>query len=196
MYVTDGSASHPHSERFPPHVLRVVREREARVALRVLGIETEPAFLGVPDGSAGNLRGDERERVVGALAAALAGSRCELVFGPWPREPHPDHAAAAALLGAALARCARPPELWTYAVWLEEFGTAADRPAADVPFIDVALDPRERALKRAAILAHRSQTSDLIDDDPTGFRISADLLDRWVRRDERFWRISPAAAVG
>jgi LmbE family N-acetylglucosaminyl deacetylase len=160
----------------------------------VLGIATEPTFLRVRDGAAGDLRADERERVVGALA--LVACRCELVFGPWPREPHPDHAAVATLLGAALARCLRPPELWAYAVWLEEFGTAADRPGTDVPFIDVVLDSRERALKRAAILAHRSQTSDLIDDDPTGFRISGELLERWLSRAERFWRISPATAVG
>jgi len=194
VYVTDGSASHPHSERFPPHVLRDVREREARDGLRLLGIGVEPTFLRVRDGTAGNLRGDERERVVSALALVVC--RSELVFGPWPREPHPDHAAVATLLRSALTRCSRPPEVWAYAVWLDEFGTAADRPGPEVPFIDVALDARERALKRAAILAHRSQTSDLVDDDPTGFRISGELLERWLARAERFWRISPPAAVG
>jgi len=192
--VTDGSASHPRSKRFPPHVLRDVREREARAGLRVLGVAAEPAFLRVRDGTAANLRGSARDRVVRALAAALVASRCEVVFGPWPGEPHPDHVAAARLLESALALCPRPPQLWTYAVWLDEFGTPDDRPPMDVPFVDVALDARERAVKRAAILAHRSQSSDLIDDDPEGFRISPELLERWLCRAERFWRIDPAGS--
>jgi LmbE family N-acetylglucosaminyl deacetylase len=195
IYVTDGSASHPNSERFPADVLRGVREREARAGLRTLGVTAEPAFLRVRDGTAANLRGRARERVVRALAAALESHDCELVLGPWPAEPHPDHAATARLLQSALARCADPPRLWTYAVWLDEFGAPADRPRANVPFVDVILDEGERALKRAAILAHRSQTSDLIDDDPAGFRISAELLERWVRRPERFWRIDPVVAA-
>jgi LmbE family N-acetylglucosaminyl deacetylase len=195
IYVTDGSASHPRSRRFPPRVLRDVRECEARSGLRVLGVAAEPTFLRVRDGTAADLRGRARERVVRALAATLVAHRCEIVFGPWPGEPHPDHAAAAALLDAALARCPRPPRLWTYAVWLEEFGTPDDRPPPDVPFVDVLLDARERAVKRAAILAHRSQTSDLIDDDPEGFRISPELLERWLSRAERFWRIDPAVAA-
>jgi len=195
VYVTDGSASHPRSKRFPPHVLRDVREREARAGLRALGIAAEPAFLRVRDGTAGDLRGRARERVVRALADSLVASRCEVVFGPWPGEPHPDHAAAARLLESALALCPRPPELWTYAVWLDEFGSPDGRPTADVPFVEFPLDTHERAAKRAAILAHRSQTSDLIDDDPEGFRISPELLERWVCRAERFWPIDRAAAV-
>jgi len=195
IYLTDGSASHPHSQRFPPHVLRDVREHEARAGLRELGIATEPVFLRVRDGTAADLRGRARERVVRALADSLIASRCELVFGPWPGEPHPDHAAAARLLESALALCPHAPRLWTYAVWLEEFGTPAGRPPADFPFVEFALDRRERAVKRAAILAHRSQTSDLIDDDPEGFRISPNLLERWLSRAERFWPIDPEVAA-
>ena len=36
-------------------------------------------------------------------------------------------------------------------------------------------------LKRAAILAHRSQTTDLIDDDPTGYCLTPAVLERFFR---------------
>lgn len=189
IYVTDGSASHPRSRRFPPPALRALREDEARAGLRALGIAREPVFLRVADGTAARLDARERDAVAGALAAALGACGCALVFGPWPGEPHPDHAASAALLADALARCAQPPVLWSYAVWLDEFGAPAERPGAHVPFVDVALDARELARKRAAILAHRSQTTGLIDDDPGGFRIAEDLLERWLAPRERFWLV-------
>ncbi len=190
MYVTDGSASHPGSRRYPADVLRALREEEARAGLRALGVGREPIFLRVRDGTAALLAARERDRVVASLAAALIASRCELVLGPWPGEPHPDHAGTAALLAAALERCPRSPEFWAYAVWLDEFGAPRDRPAPDVPHVDVALERSELAAKRAAILAHRSQTTALIDDDPGGFRISSELLERWLRPVERFWLVS------
>ena len=33
-------------------------------------------------------------------------------------------------------------------------------------------------MKRRAVMAHRTQTTDLISDDPTGFRLDPDMIDR------------------
>ena len=44
------------------------------------------------------------------------------------------------------------------------------------------------ALKREAVEAHVSQTTGLIDDDPTGFRLTAETIDRLVQPVERYWR--------
>jgi len=94
----------------------------------------------------------------------------------------------ARLVEAALERCATRPVLYFYGVWLDVRGAAADAPAArEASRFDVLLSGAERKRKRHAILAHRSQTSDLIDDDPAGFRIDAAMLESWTGPLERFY---------
>ncbi len=192
FYVTDGSASHPNSRRFPPAALREIREREARAGLRLLGIRTEPRFLRVPDGTLAHLDARAQRELARRLTSAFRSGGYGVVLGPWLRDPHPDHAASAALVAEAVAMLECPPRLLTYTVWLDEFGRPEDRPPPSLPSVDVRLSAGERALKRAAILAHASQTSALIDDDPGGFRISAAQLERWLRPVERFYVIDPA----
>jgi hypothetical protein len=43
-------------------------------------------------------------------------------------------------------------------------------------------------MKMAAIRAHTSQTSDLIDDDPGGFRLSEATIGRLAKAHESYWR--------
>jgi LmbE family N-acetylglucosaminyl deacetylase len=194
-YVTDGSASHVKSKRFPPAVLRDVREGEARAALRVLGVRGRPQFLRAPDSGLADVAGTERERIVRALAGRIVSLRARVIFWPWPRDPHPDHVATAQLAREALAACGRHADVYFYRVWLPVRGVADDRPgAAEAEAIDVVLDLAEIAAKRAAILAHRSQTGALIDDDPAGFCIDAELLATWLTPSERFYRALPAQA--
>jgi LmbE family N-acetylglucosaminyl deacetylase len=192
FYVTDGSASHPNSQRFPPAALRDIREREARAGLRLLGVHTEPCFLRVPDGTLAHLDAREHRELARRLTSAFRSGGYGVVLGPWLRDPHPDHFASATLVAQAVAALECPPCLLGYTVWLHEFGRPEDRPPPGHPRVDVVLSANELALKRAAILAHASQTTALIDDDPSGFRISAAQLDRWLRPDERFYVIDPA----
>jgi LmbE family N-acetylglucosaminyl deacetylase len=187
IYVTDGAASHPNSKRFPGPKLRALREREAAAGLRALGVRAKPAFLGVPDGAVSHLRGAARETVVATLRHALESPQCTAVFAPWWREPHPDHAATGELVLAALRDAGRRPRLLWYAVWLDVFGLPADRPNATAPFVEVGLSHHEAARKRAAVLAHVSQTTRLIDDDPDGFCAAPDVLGLWLRPVERFY---------
>jgi LmbE family N-acetylglucosaminyl deacetylase len=187
IYVTDGAASHPDSRAFPGPKLRELRELEALSGLRALGVRSEPAFLRVPDGQVSGLRGAAREAVVAAIRRVIVASRCDAILAPWLREPHPDHAATADLVLAALGGAAHSPRLLWYAVWLDIFGLPSDRPHAGLPFVDVGLSPREAARKRSAVMAHRSQTTRMIDDDPGGFCASPDLLDTWLQPVERFY---------
>jgi hypothetical protein len=53
--------------------------------------------------------------------------------------------------------------------------------------VRLAIDSTGMDAKRRAILAHRSQTSDLIGDDPTHFRIDAEMMARWVTPVERLF---------
>jgi len=118
IYVTDGSASHPGSRRFPPAVLRDVREHEARTALRHLGVRAEPTFLRAPDSGLSTLEAARRAQLAAHIAARVAQRRADIVFAPWPRDPHPDHVATAQLVEAALAQSGRRPAVWYYQVWL------------------------------------------------------------------------------
>jgi len=116
------------------------------------------------------------------------------VLVPWVRDPHPDHVATARLALTAAERAHYAGELAFYEVWLPVHGTPDDRPGAGEVFATtVELDADARERKRRALYAHRSQTSDLIDDDPTGFRITADLAATWLGPRERlYWRVRTA----
>jgi LmbE family N-acetylglucosaminyl deacetylase len=195
LYVTDGSASHVKSKRFPPAMLRAVREGEARDALRELAIRTSPRFLRAPDGKLAELGSSERDALAGAIARAIDWRRAQLLFTPWDRDPHPDHVATAGLVEQARRMCRRRPATFRYSVWLPVRGTAADAPrAAEATVREIVLTPAEVDRKRAAIMRHRSQTSGLIDDDPDGFRIDASLLTQWLTPTERFFRSEPTSS--
>jgi LmbE family N-acetylglucosaminyl deacetylase len=186
VYVTDGSASH-RSGHYPPPRLAELREREARAALAALGNTREPVFLRVADGSPPMLSSAQRAATLARLAAAIEAFAPQLVLAPWPRDPHPDHIACAALTQTALARVRHAPRLGWYQVWLQIRGTPADFPGAgEVRSIDVALEGDARARKRHALFEHRSQTG-LIDDDPDGFCIDEELAERWLGASERFF---------
>jgi LmbE family N-acetylglucosaminyl deacetylase len=93
---------------------REIREAEAAEAAAVLGLE-EIFFLRTPDLGVAENAGTAAARLSEVLQAYPPG----LVYLPHPDEDHPDHAAALAVVRAALARFGgRPlPELRAYEVW-------------------------------------------------------------------------------
>ena len=189
VFVTDGAGSHPNSAAWPSARLAGQRRREAQAALACLGATgVPPVFLDLPDAGMPSLADPAGEAVVGALAHALGAFGPELVLTPWRRDPHCDHRDAWALTKAAVSRSGLAPERLEYAVWLDEFGGEGDRPRDD-EVEAVAFDISDvLALKREAVEAHLSQTTGLIDDDPTGFRLTAETIDRLVQPVERYWR--------
>lgn len=186
-YLTDGSRSHPGSRRYPPEAIRELREREAADALALLGVGSAPEFFRLPDGGLAGLSGERCEAASARLASSLAAFDPDLVLLPWRRDPHADHVACAALARLALARSRLRVPVAEYEVWLRIRGAESDRPRpGEVRTREVVLDAEALARKRAALLAHRSQTSALIDDDPDGFRIDPELLERWLGPSELF----------
>lgn len=118
---------------------------------------------------------DTQQNSTLTLLRVLKGPQTILV--PWRRDPQPDHRASWSLIAAALARDpAYEVRRIEYLIWLWELAAAGDAPRPDEATtwrLDIgSVLPR----KRAAIAAHRSQTTDLIDDDPTGFRLTPDIL--------------------
>jgi LmbE family N-acetylglucosaminyl deacetylase len=192
-YVTDGSRSHPGSTAFAPERIARIREGEARRALRQLGVRVAPVFLRETDGSLATLDDARRTRLSAAIATLIERTAAAVVFAPWRRDVHADHVAVAGLVDAALAGVSRRPALFAYSVWREILGTPADDPlSAEAITFDVSLSRRHRAQKRRAIGAHRSQISNLISDDPRGFRVTAAMLAAWTQPHERFFVAAPA----
>jgi LmbE family N-acetylglucosaminyl deacetylase len=192
IYVTDGGASHVGSPSFPPARLSAVREDEACAALAELGVTAAPQFFRIPDGTLATMSADIAEKLTQRIADVIVG-RGErspvptLVLGPWRRDPHPDHRAAAQLVHAA---CALAPHaaLLEYRVWLDERGERADHPSAE--------DGRAVAIeigayvgrKQAALAQHRSQLGQLIHDAEIDFVLPAGLIARAGEDWEYFTR--------
>lgn len=191
VFVTDGAGSHPNSAAWPPARLIARRRSEAEEALVRLGAGHQPrAFMGLPDAHAPGPDDADGEAAVQLLAGLLSTFGPELVLVPWRRDPHCDHRAACSLARAALVRAGLQPDVLEYAVWLDELGAPEDFPVAGEAE-QVVFDIREvAARKRHAVQAHLSQTTDLIADDPDGFRLSTSTLDRLVGETETYWRTS------
>ena len=176
--LTDGEASHPGSRTHPPRALAALRREEARAACAALGVNHEAVrFLSLPDGNVPRAGTDGFDAAADALRSALGdlpGGPPHTLLVPWRREPHGDHRAARDL-AAAVAGRARvieyPVHFWQTRdpADVPRFlsGETGDEPGeVEAVRVDVAA-VRDR--KRAAIDAHRSQTTDLIADSPAGF---------------------------
>ena len=195
LTLTDGAASHPGSRRYPPAVLRQLREQEARAAIAALGLPPDAiSFLRLPDtaapraGEAGFTAAVER---IAAYITTLNPPPATLLL-PWRREPHCDHRAAWELAQAAVRQLEHAPRLLEYPIWLWDFGAPADYPVP-TEINTWRLDIRAAVTrKRAAIAAHRSQTTALIDDAPDGFRLSEVMLARAARPWEVYFEAAGA----
>ena len=174
VVVTDGTRSHPASPSYPAERLRALREAEAREAVRHLGAGV--SFLRFPDCGLPAEGTPAFEAAADRLAALVGGLRPDTLLVPWRRDPHCDHVAT-----WALARARRRLDVrWLeYPVWAWTNPEAAPREDEATAWrLDVrsALDRKARA-----VAAHRSQTTDLIDDDPGGFQLRPEVLAQFHR---------------
>lgn len=174
VIVSDGAKSHPGSQRYPHDRLVALRRTETEAAAAALGlVPGSVTHLDLPD-AAVPMEGLAFEAAVAHLAAVVDDSRAGSVFVTWGHDPHCDHEAAAAM--ARHLRAHRPAlTYWCYPVWGWHI-EAADEIDAPPPRgfrIDIA---PWRATKDRAIAAHASQMTDMIDDDPEGFRFTPETL--------------------
>lgn len=175
VVVSDGSASHPNSRRWPRERLVPERQREVRRVLRAIGIgRAQIACLGLPDGALPNHQHDLRR----ILARTIAARRPNLVVSPVPHDAHADHRAVA----AALALVPRRGELRLgYGVWPQ----GVSRALRDLV---LPLTPGEVQQKRAAIRRYRTQTG-LITDAQAGFTMTYRHLKAFAGPSERFAKL-------
>ena len=183
--VTDGTRSHPGSQAYPTARLRALREAEVRAAAGVLGAG-ELACLRFPDCGLPTAGTAAFDRAVEVLRARIGRAAPDTLVVPWRRDPHCDHEATWALFQAAARQLGRPPRILEYPVWawMHRDTGVAPRAGEMRPWrldVSAVLDR-----KRAAVAAHVSQTTDLIDDDPDGFVLAPDALAQMIRPWEMY----------
>ncbi|MFH6783829.1 MULTISPECIES: PIG-L deacetylase family protein [Methylobacterium] len=183
VVVSDGVGSHPNSPSHPPERLRHLRESETLSAAACLGLAGEHVrFLRLPDRFVPE-SGPAAEAAAEAIAAEAEGCGAGALFVTWAHDPHCDHRASAAIAGLARARLGRG-SLHAYPVW--GWTLPPETEVGPPPRGARLAVTRHRAAKAAAIAAHRSQTTDLIADDPEGFRLEPAMIARFTERHEIF----------
>ena len=181
VVVTDGVGSHPGSRAYPAERLRTLREAEAREAVTRLGVPLQRLhFLRCPDTRAPR-EGAGFDDAVARIRNIAAAAHCTTVLATWLHDPHGDHVAVQMMARAASSGMT----LLSYPVWGWTLRPETELPVAEVGGwrLDVTA---HLAAKRAAIAAHVSQTTDLIDDDPDGFRLDPAFLELFLRPFETF----------
>jgi LmbE family N-acetylglucosaminyl deacetylase len=174
VVLTDGSGSHPRSVTHPRETLVALRRAEAKRAAARLGVPRDRlVHLGLPDTQAPST-GPAFEHAVDRVLAIIDAAQARALFVTWGHDPHCDHEAADAM--ARELRRRRPQlKLWSYPIWGWHLDPAADIDAPPPRGFRVDVTSWLTS-KHAAIAAHASQMTDLIHDDPTGFRFDERTL--------------------
>lgn len=194
VFVTDGGASHLGSRAWPRERLVARRRDEAVEALRRLTVEdADITFLALPDAAMPARGSPEWDKSVAQVAEIITDFDPALALLPWRRDPHCDHRASWRLTRDSLKLANAHPKIFEYPIWLDEFGKEDDRPhkgEVEPVVFDIA---GVLEAKRAAIAAHLTQTTQLIDDDPNGFRLTEAVIERLARPTETYWQTTDEA---
>lgn len=185
VLLSDGTLSHPNSKEYPAESLKALREKELLDAAMILGVPEENIiFCRYKDRHVPSVHDEGFRDSVEKISRIFEILEPQSVFVPWRRDPHPDHQAAFQLINACGTGNAK---IYEYPIWMEELGQTEDLPTDEesIPFrlnISSVLDK-----KQEAIAQHRSQITDLITDDPAGFRLSAEMLSHFNVPYETFF---------
>lgn len=181
LVMSDGTLSHPNSRQFPAPVLRDLRESEMLAALAALGVSANQlAFLRFKDRSVPGSEDKNFAAAVSTCESYLRKIKPRTVLLPWRRDPHPDHRASSRVMFEALKNLGEQPQILEYPIWIWELAATADAPRSDEVRafrLDIKTVSRQ---KQTAIGAHKSQTTDLIKDDPHGFRLTPEILENFA----------------
>ncbi|MEH2318025.1 PIG-L deacetylase family protein [Nostoc sp.] len=173
LVISDGTLSHPRSQKYPADKLRDLREAETLSALKLLGVEiNDVTFLRMQDGSIPR----QYQGAVASCRAYITEIAPEIIFLPWRYDPHADHRATWKLIHAILDDLRLSPRLIEYPIWDWDSEQRGSLPASLKVTTWRLNISTVVELKQQAIAAYRSQITDLIDDDPEGFRLSAEML--------------------
>ncbi len=190
LILSDGTGSHPNSKRFPADKLRQIREQEAHAALEILGVCAKSVtFFRWPDTAVPALgeTSEAQERFVKAVekcSCYLQTHLPDVIFLPWQHDHHCDHQAAWQLVDCCLQSWPQPPRRLIYSIWGDRTAGLAALPAGKTGWrLDICA---VKDLKYQAAMAYKSQTTNLIDDDPDGFQLTPEMLDNLIQPHELY----------
>jgi LmbE family N-acetylglucosaminyl deacetylase len=189
VIITDGAGSHPRSKKYPAERLIALRQAEVEAAGALLGLGPDSVrHLGLPDTQAPS-SGPAFEAAVEAIADLCIKAGAKSLFATWDRDPHCDHEATARMAQAVRQRLPGL-KLWAYPIWGWHLDPALPLERAPPTGLRLDISPH-RSIKRSAIAAHVSQMTDLIDDDPKGFRFTDATLAPFLGPYEYFVEVAP-----
>jgi LmbE family N-acetylglucosaminyl deacetylase len=189
VIVSDGAGSHPNSKAYPPDRLTSLREVEAKRACAALGLKPEDIlFLRLPDRFVPH-EGIEAEGAIATIVDWVRELDAGSIFVSWRHDPHCDHQASYRM-AREVQRRESEVRLFEYVVWGHTLPPSTEVGPTPGGF-RIRLDDETLEKKRRAIAAHRSQTSDLIDDDAAGFLFTQIDLAYFDRAYEFFLESGP-----
>lgn len=187
ILTTDGSQSHQ-SLTYPPDRLAELRYTEMVSALEFLGLSQDKLSGYKSKDSAMPAKGEDGfDALSKKLHADLSSFLPQLILVPYELDPHRDHRATFQLLFSALKNVTDyKPTIWEYPIWLYENASKNDIPkleAGELKFLEIKDHLQQ---KNKAIHAHRSQTTQMINDDPTGFMLTEGMIGNFLTGKEYF----------
>jgi LmbE family N-acetylglucosaminyl deacetylase len=170
LVLSDGTGSHPRSIAYPHQRLLKLREDETKEAVKRLGLDAgRLVFLRLRDRFVPST-GPAAEAAIEEIVQCVRSVEAKTLFVSWRHDPHCDHQAAYQMARAAQSQILGL-RLYEYTVWGWSLPPSTLVEALTDGFrIGIG---RQRAKKQCAISAHRSQTTEMISDDPSGFRLTA-----------------------
>lgn len=185
LLLSDGTLSHPNSKKYPAEKLRDLRENELLDAAEILKVPAENIiFCRYQDRNVPSKNDEKFETAVLSISKIIDLIKPQSIFVPWRRDPHPDHKAAFQLIDDAETLNAK---IYEYPIWLKELGESEDEPTVEesMPFrLNISSVVNQ---KQEVIAKHLSQITDLINDDPEGFRLSQEMLEQFNVPYETFF---------
>ncbi|WP_168797514.1 PIG-L family deacetylase [Neolewinella litorea] len=188
VFVSDGSMSHPNSQKFSSEERTALREREALAACSVLGVpEDRVHFLRLPDGRVPGEGHPAFAPAVESMTEMVRQWSPDTFVVPWRRDLHEDHRATWDICRAAVNRIG-PGIRWVeYPVWMWEAKNTGDLPRQE-EMITWSLDIADVVNRKVeAIRAHASQWNGVIDDDASGFQLSESMIGHFTRPREIYF---------
>ncbi len=182
LVISDGTLSHPKSQKYPAPALQRLREQETLNALSILGVHKQAVtFLRLKDGSVPTSASLAFQNAKVLCRNYLQEATPETIFVPWRADPHSDHRATWQLIQAALLDLNIKIKRIEYPIWDWDV-----HQQTQVSFIDRILGWKLDIkpvlhLKDQAIAAYQSQLGQIIDDDPDGFCLTSEMLVNFKR---------------